>query len=76
MPTISDTVLAALRAHPESGAPDHKGFCDVYLDNARPAGIGPNAFAGALSALEARGLYKPVDNFAWGRVLVAGRVAA
>jgi hypothetical protein len=64
-------VLAALR-HAAEG-PLEAGWRDVYLDNAGAQGktglgLSRAQFAGHLSALEAAGLYKVVDGFAWGRV--------
>ena len=45
------------------------GDCgDVYLDNARPYGMSERMFRSCLSNLIKRGLYEPVDGFAWGRV--------
>lgn len=58
-------VLAALR-HAAEG-PLEAGWRDVYLDNAAHT-LSRAQFAGHLSALEAAGLYKVVDGFAWGRV--------
>jgi hypothetical protein len=60
--TVLDGLYACAEGEPEGG------FRMVYLDNARPAGMSAQAFAGHLSALEARGLYKPVDGYAWGMV--------
>jgi hypothetical protein len=69
-------VLASLLASKESGNEtvytDGSVWCDVYLDNAKPAGMNAHQFAGYLSALEKRGVYKPIDNFAWGMVRVNG----
>lgn len=70
--TKTAEVLAALRANTEgveTKTSDGRTFHSVYLDNARPAGMSPRAFAGHLSALAAAGLYKEVDGFAWGDVL-------
>lgn len=50
-----------------------QGWRDVYLDNATPTGMSPRSFAGYLSSLERKGLYKPIDNFAWGSVLCESR---
>lgn len=62
-------VLTALR-HAAEGSLD-RGARDVYLDNASASlGMTANQFAGHLSALEAAGLYKVVDGFAWGRVVM------
>ena len=60
------TVLAALREHAESD--DGDGWWTVYLDNAKPSEMPPHSFAGYLSALEAGGLYRPVDGYAFGQV--------
>jgi hypothetical protein len=66
-------VYAALVSNVEGrrGEPPVSGeWRDVYLDNARPGGVSPHAFAGFLSALERDGVYRPEDGFAWGRVLI------
>lgn len=62
-------VLAALRSNVEGC--DDNGFRDVYLDNARPAGMSAHAFAGHLSALEKAGLYRPYGDDCFGRVKIA-----
>jgi hypothetical protein len=59
-------VLAALRSKAEGEAVD--GFKLVYLDNAKPEGMSPTAFAGHLGALQKAGLYKVIDEYAWGNV--------
>ena len=65
IPKENDRVLASLREHVESSDGEWR---EVYLDNARPSGMAPRSFAGHLSALERAGLYRPIDNFAWGLV--------
>lgn len=57
--TGSKQVLENLRFHVES---THGEFGSVYLDNARPSGMSPHAFAGHLSALAAAGLYRAYDD--------------
>lgn len=61
----SAIVLQSLRDHVEhrDGA-----WGEVYLDNARPVGMSETAFRAVLAALSRRGLYEPMDGFAWGRV--------
>lgn len=63
-------VLAALRTRAEYAEGD---WLVVYLDNAsgRVPGLTPRAWAGHLSALEKAGLYRPIDNCAWGKVKAA-----
>ena len=65
-------VLVALRAHVEGCKVELNGkpARDVYLDNARPNGMSVRAFAGHLSALQAAGLYKPLDGYAFGTVVI------
>ncbi len=41
---------------------------EVYIDNARPDGMSETAFRSHLAALSRRGLYEPMDGYAWGRV--------
>ena len=62
-----ETILKALRRHAEDV---RDGWGMVYLDNARPNDVSPRQFAGYLSVLEQRGLYRTVDNYAWGEVKV------
>ncbi|ACL61736.1 DUF3489 domain-containing protein [Methylobacterium nodulans] len=45
-------------------------FRTTYLDNARPGGMPPRVFAATLSVLAQRGLYRPLDNEAFGEVLL------
>ena len=63
-----ETILKALRRHAENVRDD---WGMVYLDNARPNDVSPRQFAAYLSILEQRGLYRVVDNYAWGQVKVA-----
>jgi hypothetical protein len=42
----------------------------VYLDNARLSGQSGTEFRAHLSALAKRGVYKPIDNYAFGKVLI------
>lgn len=49
-------ILASLRDHDE-------GDGCVYLDNAKPDTITKHQFAGVLSSLEKKGLYRPHDGF-------------
>ena len=60
-------VVTALRKHSEYADGDHR-VC--YLDNAIPAGMSRLAFAGVLSSLTQKGLYKPIDQF-FGMVLAS-----
>ena len=53
---LETQVLALLREHEE-------GDGCVYLDNAKPDTITKHQFAGVLSSLEQKGLYKPHDGF-------------
>lgn len=62
----SDQVLEALRKASESDAGD--GWRDVYLDNARPAGMSDKSFRSHLAALAKAGLYRPIDGYAFGSV--------
>lgn len=66
----ADMILKLLRQNAEDET--QPGWRLVYLDNARPSDVSPHAFAGFLSALEARGLYEVYDNFAWGVVKMEG----
>jgi hypothetical protein len=63
--TSLDTILQALRSKVES---ENEGWGEVYLDNAMPDDITPRQWAGYLSALERAGMYRPIDNYAWGSV--------
>jgi hypothetical protein len=62
---LSATVLQSLRDHVE-----HRddAWGEVYIDNARPGGMSETASRAVLAALSRRGLYEPMDGFAWGRV--------
>lgn len=68
-------VLAALRKEAESD--DGNGFWTVYLDNARLSGLipsdclSPKSFAAVLGSLNKKGLYRDIDGYAWGQVLMA-----
>lgn len=71
--TTTDDVLAALRRNTESEP--REGWRDVYLDNA--AGdlhLTRHQFAGHLSVLEKRGLYHPLDGYAFGEVYTPPKV--
>lgn len=59
-------ILQALRAAAESDAAP--GWRDVYLDNARPSDLNDKQFRAALVSLSKRGLYKPLDGYAFGMV--------
>ena len=63
----TDTVLRSLRANVEFLDGD---YGNVYLDNARPYGMNERMFRSCLSNLIKRGLFEPVDGFAWGRVRI------
>jgi hypothetical protein len=65
-------ILNALRSYAESTTEKENGeiWASVYLDNARPNNMTANQFAGYLSALQAAGLYKPVDGYAFGEVKI------
>ena len=63
----TSTVLLSLRANVESRDGD---FGDVFLDRAKPHGMSERTFRSCLSDLIKRGLYEPVDGFAWGRVRI------
>jgi len=60
-------VLDALRAECEN---KELGWADVYLDNAKALlpEMTTNSFRATLSALSARGFYRPIDSYAWGKV--------
>ena len=65
-------VLQALRDNIEGGTTtlsDGRVYHSVYLDNARPAGMSPRAFAGHLSALEKIGAYRSIGDDCFGDVL-------
>jgi hypothetical protein len=69
--TMIDDVLAALRREVEGPLTDD-GFRDVYLDNASgDLDLTPRQFAGYLSILQQRGLYRTLDNYAFGQVKMA-----
>ncbi len=71
MNQATEIVLESLRSNYEghSNPPaDIDGWADVYLDNAKPAWMSPATFRFHLSALSKRGLYRPIDNYAWGKV--------
>lgn len=65
----SAEVLKALRRAAEG--PEEDGWREVYIDNAIPAGMTVRSFRSHLATLAGRGLYRPIDNYAWGRVRVA-----
>ena len=60
-------VVTALRKHSEYTEGE---FRVCYLDNAIPSGMSGLSFAGVLSSLTQKGLYKPIDQF-FGMVLAA-----
>lgn len=47
---------------------------DVYLDNAKPAGRDGHAWAAVLGSLQKKGLYRIVDGWAWGSVLMPAKM--
>ena len=50
---------------------DGRLWMDVYLDNARAGFPATGArLSGLFSALEQRGLYRPIDGYAWGEICV------
>lgn len=53
---LESQILASLRDHEE-------GDGWVYLPNAKPDSITKHQFAGVLSSLEQKGLYRPHDGF-------------
>jgi len=61
-----ELVLQNLRKNVESMFDDTWG--NVYLDNARPNGCNDKQFRACLSALSKKGLYKPLDGYAFGMV--------
>ena len=65
-PVNANDILASLRRSAEGV--DEEGWGMVYLDNARPLDMKPLQFAGFLSALEQRHVYRVVDGYAWGQV--------
>lgn len=62
-----DALLAALRENAEQD--EGGGFWSVYLDNARGT-ESARSFAGILSSLENKGLYRPSDGEFFGKVKV------
>ena len=42
----------------------------VYIDNCLPAGMSAKSYTGTLAGLSKKGLYRPIDNYAWGEVLL------
>lgn len=64
----TEQVLRNLRDERETHEGNGDGWADVYLDNAKPAGMSDKAFRSHLSALSQAGFYKPVDGYAWGSV--------
>jgi hypothetical protein len=59
-------VLESIRQHAEEKY--NKGWCMVYLDNARPDGMNDKTFRAYLASLSKQGLYRVVDGYAWGKV--------
>ena len=71
MTPATKTVLEALRTShegSESHDADDQVWADVYLDNAKPAGMSGHSWAGHLAALKAEGFYKQLDGIAFGEV--------
>jgi hypothetical protein len=68
--TESETlVLNALRFYQEGEQTFKSGvYGSVYLDNARPVGMSARSFAGVLSSLERKGLYKSQGDDCFGYV--------
>lgn len=52
---LESQILASLRDNAEDDC--------VYLPNAKPENITKHQFAGVLSSLEQKGLYRPYDGF-------------
>jgi hypothetical protein len=68
---LEANILEALRSNGEYES--SAGWLAVYLDNAyatasRTLRISPHSWAGVLSSLERKGLYKTEDGYAWGYV--------
>ena len=65
-------VLEALRENCEQCVTDEHGnkWGQVYLDNARIAGMTDRQFAGHLSELSKRNLYRVIDGEFFGEVLM------
>lgn len=61
-------VLDNLRANHEGSTLLDGTFAQVYLDNARPAGMSARSFAGHLAALEKLGFYKSQGDDCFGDV--------
>lgn len=61
-------ILAALRAHVEAFEDTTELWGSVYIDNAKPENMPARSFAGVLSALERKGLYRPQGDDAFGYV--------
>jgi len=60
-------VLSSLRAAASKDT-EQDGWCDVYLDNAKPANITDKQFRSCLALLAGRNQYKVIDGYAWGKV--------
>lgn len=59
---MESEILAALRDNVEAGTGD--GWMNVYILNAKPKNMTPHQFAGVLSNLQQKGLYRPRgDNY-------------
>jgi hypothetical protein len=68
----ADTILEDLRENAESisNKDDAGTWGMVYLDNAKPSGCNRHQFAGFLSVLESRGLYRSTGDSYFGEVLL------
>lgn len=64
----ADTIYQKLCANAEGKFAGE--WCDVYLDNARPNSVSEKSFRSFLAVLSKRGVYKPIDGYAWGAVLM------
>jgi hypothetical protein len=68
---MSKVIYDSMVAHTEGCTethPDGAVFADIYLANAKPAGMRPHVFAGHLSALKEAGLYETYDDDCFGIV--------
>lgn len=64
--TEAKAVLEALCQHAEGSSRGE--WRDVYLDNARPAGMSDKTFRAYLAVLSKAGFYRVIDGYAWGEV--------
>lgn len=65
------TALEALRRSAEGNTTldsDGTTWYEIYLDNAKPFEWDGKTWAGVLGSLEKKGLYRTIDNYAWGEV--------